>query len=143
PTWEGWGDDPHHTSLPHVGARLVESLLQAGVRVVYRPHPLTGVRNVAVRRADEAVTALLRAAGGVGPEAVPAPDAERVRDDLLDDAVASAAGPGRATQRTQSGRSGSRTTGRRRPAHRASSPARDPTCMRASPSPTRWSRTCR
>ena len=35
PTWEGWGDDPFHTSLPHVGAELVRALLQRpGVRVL-------------------------------------------------------------------------------------------------------------
>lgn len=59
PTWEGWGDDPHHSSLPHVGVAVVEALVAAGVRVVYRAHPLTGVRNVAVRHAHAAVLATL------------------------------------------------------------------------------------
>ena len=56
PTWEGWGDDPHHSSLPHVGEALIEALLATpGVKVRYRPHPLTGRRDLAVRRAHEAI----------------------------------------------------------------------------------------
>ncbi|HVS67285.1 MAG TPA: CDP-glycerol glycerophosphotransferase family protein [Mycobacteriales bacterium] len=56
PTWEGWGDDDHHSSLPHVGLALVDALLaRPGLRVRYRPHPLTGQRDPAVRQAHEAV----------------------------------------------------------------------------------------
>jgi hypothetical protein len=56
PTWEGWGDDPHHSSLPHVGVALVDALLASpGVTVRYRPHPLTGRRDPEVRRAHEAI----------------------------------------------------------------------------------------
>jgi hypothetical protein len=58
PTWEGWGDDEHHSSLPHVGVALVDALLATpGVQVRYRPHPLTGQRDLAVRRASEAIVA--------------------------------------------------------------------------------------
>jgi hypothetical protein len=58
PTWEGWGDDPHHSSLPHVGVALVEALLAApGIEVRYRPHPLTGQRDPEVRRASQAIIA--------------------------------------------------------------------------------------
>src|SRR5262249_47609885 len=46
PTWEGWGDDPHHGSLPHIGPALVDALLKVpGLQVRYRPHPLTGRRD--------------------------------------------------------------------------------------------------
>jgi hypothetical protein len=56
PTWEGWGDDPHHSSLPHVGVALVEALLaMPGIEVRYRPHPLTGQRDQQVRRASDAI----------------------------------------------------------------------------------------
>jgi hypothetical protein len=56
PTWEGWGDDPHHSSLPHVGVALVDALLATpGVRVRYRPHPLTGRRDPSLRKAHEAI----------------------------------------------------------------------------------------
>jgi hypothetical protein len=56
PTWEGWGDDPHHSSLPHAGIALVDALLAApDLTVRYRPHPLTGRRDPRVRRAHEAI----------------------------------------------------------------------------------------
>ncbi|HVV77913.1 MAG TPA: CDP-glycerol glycerophosphotransferase family protein [Mycobacteriales bacterium] len=56
PTWEGWGDDEHHSSLPHVGVALVDALLaRPDVQVRYRPHPLTGRRNAAVRQAHQAI----------------------------------------------------------------------------------------
>lgn len=56
PTWEGWGDDAHHSSLAHAGIALVEALLATpGVKVRYRPHPLTGIDNPVVRRAHEEI----------------------------------------------------------------------------------------
>lgn len=78
PTWEGWGDVAFHTSLPHLGVALVERLLATpGVRVVYRPHPLTGSRDAATRTAHRQVTALLARAGahrtGDRPAALAAP----------------------------------------------------------------------
>src|SRR6185312_9840180 len=42
PTWEGWGDEPYHSSLPFDGVEIVRRLLAVpGLRVLYRPHPLT------------------------------------------------------------------------------------------------------
>jgi hypothetical protein len=83
PTWEGWGDDPHHSSLAHVGPAIVRRLLaEPGLRVLYRPHPLTGRRDPALRRADAEIRALLQSAGS----AAPATTTGR-RGDLLDDAV--------------------------------------------------------
>ena len=64
PTWEGWGDEEFHSSLPHQGVALVRELLATpGLRVIYRPHPLTGTRDARVRRAHQQVLALLQAAG--------------------------------------------------------------------------------
>lgn len=64
PTWEGWGDEEFHSSLPHQGVALVRELLATpGLRVIYRPHPLTGTRDARVRRAHQQVLALLRDAG--------------------------------------------------------------------------------
>ena len=55
PTWEGWGDEPYHSSLPFEGVELVRRLLATpGVRLLYRPHPLTGTRSGTVRRAHAA-----------------------------------------------------------------------------------------
>jgi hypothetical protein len=72
PTWEGWGDEPYHSSLPFEGVELVRRLLATpGVRLLYRPHPLTGTRSTTVRRAHLEVLGLLRAAGA--PDAVAGP----------------------------------------------------------------------
>jgi hypothetical protein len=92
PTWEGWGDDPHHSSLPHVGPDLVRALLARGdLRVLYRPHPLTGRRDPRLRRADAEVRALLRAAGATER---PFPRlGDRATGDLLDAAVATGRWP--------------------------------------------------
>lgn len=61
PTWEGWTDDPFHSSLVLEGAVLMERLLESRprVRVVYKPHPLTGTVSRAATAAHEQVVALL------------------------------------------------------------------------------------
>lgn len=67
PTWEGWlDDDPYHTSLVLMGERIVKGLLSArpSVRLIYKPHPLTGSRSNAAKAVHERVVALIRAAGG-------------------------------------------------------------------------------
>ncbi|WP_371674296.1 CDP-glycerol glycerophosphotransferase family protein [Streptomyces sp. NBC_00289] len=61
PTWEGWSDDDCHTSLIPMGVTLVEKLLAENVRVVYKPHPLTGKRSKEAAAADRAIRALLSA----------------------------------------------------------------------------------
>ncbi|WP_375476614.1 hypothetical protein [uncultured Jatrophihabitans sp.] len=64
PTWEGWGEDPDHSSLPLIGPALIEQLLaRPGVRVMYRPHPRTGHRDRETQLAHRRVLELLRAAG--------------------------------------------------------------------------------
>jgi hypothetical protein len=80
PTWEGWGDDPHHSSLPHVGPQLVAALVRhGGLRVRYRPHPLTGNRSADLRRAHQQIVAT------AGVELVPA-------DEPIDQTFAAASG---------------------------------------------------
>ncbi len=61
PTWEGWVSDPFLTSLILAGPTLIRRLLDARprVRVLYKPHPLTGTVSRAAARAHEEVTALL------------------------------------------------------------------------------------
>ncbi|MEU4465479.1 hypothetical protein AB0G20_17490 [Streptomyces sp. NPDC024017] len=61
PTWEGWSDDDCHTSLIPMGVPLIEKLLAENVRVLYKPHPLTGKRSRAAAEADRAIRELLRA----------------------------------------------------------------------------------
>ncbi|CAM5408944.1 hypothetical protein SFUMM280S_00506 [Streptomyces fumanus] len=60
PTWEGWSDDDCHTSLIPMGVTLVERLLAENVRVIYKPHPLTGKRSREAAEADAAIRELLR-----------------------------------------------------------------------------------
>jgi hypothetical protein len=94
PTWEGWGDEPYHSSLPFVGAEVVRRVLATpGVRLLYRPHPLTGTRSSAVRRAHLEVLDLLRAAGAPAPGDAPgAPaDGAAAEDSRLDDLALMAA----------------------------------------------------
>ncbi|MEW9527092.1 CDP-glycerol glycerophosphotransferase family protein [Microbispora sp. NPDC049125] len=66
PTWEGWTDDLFHSSLLTMGPRLVRALLERQVRVVYKPHPLTGHRSPAARAAHREIMALLREASSGG-----------------------------------------------------------------------------
>jgi hypothetical protein len=74
PTWEGWSEDMYLTSLPGMGVEIVQRLLAAGVRVIYRPHPLTGTRSAAARSAHQKIVSLL----GSAP-AGPTPEAQAVR----------------------------------------------------------------
>ena len=97
PTWEGWGDDPFHSSLAALGADLVRALLALpDVVVLYRPHPLSGSRDPRARRAHAQVLALLRAAGAAGPELAPPPAdvaARGAAGDVLDLALRGEPGP--------------------------------------------------
>ncbi|MFF4737171.1 hypothetical protein ACFY2W_15020 [Streptomyces sp. NPDC001262] len=64
PTWEGWTEDPYHTSLVLMGPKIIRMLLNHPdpVRILYRPHPLTGKRSAAATAAHRKITALLASA---------------------------------------------------------------------------------
>lgn len=61
PTWEGWTTEEHHTSLVRCGVQIVKALQKAspGVKIVFRPHPLTGTRSGAAAAALKAITEML------------------------------------------------------------------------------------
>lgn len=61
PTWEGWTTEEHHTSLVRCGVQIVKALQAAkpGVKIIFRPHPLTGTRSAAAAAALKAVIDLL------------------------------------------------------------------------------------
>lgn len=61
PTWEGGQAAVAYSSLPTHGPRIVRSLIAEGMRVIYRPHPLTGVRIPSFGSADVTVRELLAA----------------------------------------------------------------------------------
>jgi hypothetical protein len=64
PTWEGWTKGLQHSSVLPLGYRIVRTLLgMDGVRVIYKPHPLTGTVDPAVGAASAAIAALITAAG--------------------------------------------------------------------------------
>ncbi|WP_433437831.1 CDP-glycerol glycerophosphotransferase family protein [Nonomuraea sp. CA-141351] len=64
PTWEGWNDDLFHTSLITMGPRIVRALLdhRPRLRVIYKPHPLTGHRDRSATRAHKKIVAMVEAA---------------------------------------------------------------------------------
>ena len=61
PTWEGWTDDPLNTSLMTMGRALVAAILDHpdGVRLIYKPHPLTGRRSAKASAENEAIIAMI------------------------------------------------------------------------------------
>ena len=66
PTWEGWVEaDTRSSSLAIMGERLIAQLLaMPDVRVIYKPHPLSGIRQRGARRADASIRRMIRRAGG-------------------------------------------------------------------------------
>ncbi|SNS01256.1 CDP-Glycerol:Poly(glycerophosphate) glycerophosphotransferase [Geodermatophilus pulveris] len=59
PTWEGAQQSMSYSSVATHGVALVRSLVAAGFRVVYRPHPRTGANRADVRAADAALRDVL------------------------------------------------------------------------------------
>jgi len=61
PTWEGWDDNPGNTSLLLAGENIVRRLLTADspVRVIYKPHPFTGIRSAKARAVDARIKELV------------------------------------------------------------------------------------
>src|SRR5690606_29702203 len=70
PTWEGWTDDPGNTSLILAGENIVRALLaDPRVRLLYKPHPMTGSQDPRAAAADRAIRQLIAAANeGVAAE---------------------------------------------------------------------------
>ncbi|MFI5549620.1 hypothetical protein [Streptomyces sp. NPDC051738] len=63
PTWEGWDGNPGNTSVVEAGENLVRALLaEPGVRLLYKPHPLTGSVDPRAGAADLRIRELIRAA---------------------------------------------------------------------------------
>ncbi|MFC9948801.1 hypothetical protein [Streptomyces pratensis] len=61
PTWEGWDDNPGNTSLLLAGENIVRRLLKADtpVRVIYKPHPFTGIRSAKAKAVNARIKALV------------------------------------------------------------------------------------
>ena len=86
PTWEGWYEEPGCTSLAEAGGALVRELLAAPgrVRVLYRPHPLTGRRLPRMTAADNAVRELLARANTGRDQAPPTAAQSAARVELAE-----------------------------------------------------------
>jgi hypothetical protein len=61
PTWEGWTNDNLVSSLHILGVKLIKDLLERSpdIRVIYKPHPMTGIRNPKVKKAHEKIVAMI------------------------------------------------------------------------------------
>jgi hypothetical protein len=74
PTWESWTEDPGNSSLRLSGEKIVAKLLASSepVRVLYRPHPFSGLRDPRVAAVDQKIRRMIaqaneRAAAGTAP----------------------------------------------------------------------------
>lgn len=79
PTWEGWTDDPLNTSLITMGRAIVATILEHpdAVRLIYKPHPLTGRRSAKASAENAAIIAMIdkaNAARAAGRKAMPPAD---------------------------------------------------------------------
>lgn len=59
PTWEGDSDAMAYSSVLSLGEEIVGSLLAGGRRVIYRPHPRTGVYSPRYADAHDRIVALI------------------------------------------------------------------------------------
>jgi hypothetical protein len=63
PTWEGWDGNPGNTSIIEAGENIVRALLaDPGVRLLYKPHPLTGSVVPRAAAANARIQEMIRAA---------------------------------------------------------------------------------
>lgn len=59
PTWEGDRPSMAYGSIESTGRPLIASLLHAGYRIIYRPHPLSGTHSPSYGLADRQIRAML------------------------------------------------------------------------------------
>lgn len=82
PTWEGWDGNPGNTSVILAGENIVRHLLADDrVRLIYKPHPMTGSQVPAAGAANERIMAMIREANTrrSGPRPGPEAAAELTR----------------------------------------------------------------
>lgn len=108
PTWEGYDDEPFQTSVGPLGLAALGRLLETpGVRVLYRPHPLLGIRDPGVRRAHREILRLL--GDPEAPEPPDRPDPYRNGRDELE--IAGIEIPARSSSTRPEGDPGAAVTG--------------------------------
>jgi CDP-glycerol glycerophosphotransferase (TagB/SpsB family) len=68
PTWEGWVEGGQQSSLVAMGPAIVRSLLaRPDIRLIYKPHPLTGTVDPAAAAAHRRVLRLIERANAARP----------------------------------------------------------------------------
>lgn len=76
PTWEGWDGNPGNTSVVLAGENIVRGLLaDEGVRLLYKPHPMTGSVDPRAGAANERIMAMIREANTRRSGERPGPEA--------------------------------------------------------------------
>lgn len=76
PTWEGWDGNPGNTSVVLAGENIVRALLADDrVRLLYKPHPMTGSVDPDAGAANERIKAMIREANTRRSGARPGPEA--------------------------------------------------------------------
>ncbi|GAA0486563.1 hypothetical protein ABZ951_21100 [Streptomyces sp. NPDC046215] len=76
PTWEGWDGQPGNTSVMLAGENIVRALLaDPKVRLLYKPHPMTGSVDPRAGLANERIQAMIREANTKRSGARPGPEA--------------------------------------------------------------------
>lgn len=66
PTWEGWTDDPGNTSVILAGENIVRELLaDPKVRLLYKPHPMTGSVDPRAGSANQRIQQMIADANAV------------------------------------------------------------------------------
>nr|WP_203645371.1 hypothetical protein [Streptomyces sp. SID14478] len=76
PTWEGWDGNPGNTSVVLAGENIVRHLLADDrVRLIYKPHPMTGSQVPAAGAANARIMAMIREANTRRSGARPGPEA--------------------------------------------------------------------
>ncbi|MEU5236289.1 hypothetical protein ACH4UR_15440 [Streptomyces lydicus] len=76
PTWEGWDGNPGNTSVILAGENIVRELLaDENVRLLYKPHPMTGSVDPRAGAANARIQAMITEANGRRSGARPGPEA--------------------------------------------------------------------
>ena len=85
PTWENWSDEPGGTSLREAGENIVGQLLAAPgrVRVLYRPHPFTGLRDKQMLVTDARIREMLDRANAGHGRPVSTPEQVAAAEELV------------------------------------------------------------
>lgn len=78
PTWEGYFEEANYCSLEVMGVELIAGILERfpEIRIIFKPHPMSGHRRSAVKAAAEEIDDLLRAAATYHPSPVDHPDVD-------------------------------------------------------------------